>query len=468
MEIARSLGGYTLGAADILRRAMGKKKPEEMAKQREIFTKGAQERGIESNKSEAIFDLMEKFAGYGFNKSHSAAYALIAYQTAWLKTKFPAPFMAAVLSADMDNTDKIVTLIRECNSLGLKVEGPDINESEYRFKAKDLVTVKYGLGAIKGLGFNIISALIKQRKQKKYSSVIDLCKRNSEPKLSRRVLEVIIKSGSADSLHRERALALSSIEYTLQVSEQSRSSEEIGQGDLFGIEADSEDSGTNEVVINAENLPSYDEVLFAEKETLGFYLSGHPIEKYIKEVDAVATCSLGSLRPGKTLVGGLIQGIRIQDTRRGKMAIVILEDKTNVVDVYFSPKVYEEKLSILIPDYIVFIEGKCVVDRFSGKLTIQADKVYSLDEVRKEYAIKLFLEPSKSQLDEVFIESLKATLEKHRPGNTKIVIKYHHGEADANFGLGEDWKISIESDLLNSLKSLLPEDRIQIQYAMKQ
>ncbi|MBS3800443.1 MAG: DNA polymerase III subunit alpha, partial [Thioalkalivibrio sp.] len=235
MQIAQVLAHYTLGGADLLRRAMGKKKPEEMAKQREIFMEGALGRGVEEATASYIFDLMEKFAGYGFNKSHSAAYALVAYQTAWLKAHYPAPFMAAVLSADMDNTDKVVGLIEECRNMGLEVRPPDVNQSDYRFTCRDARTVVYGLGAIKGVGESAIDTLLKARADGGvFDGLVDLCQRVDLGRLNRRVLETLVRSGALDAIGTNRATLLNDIPVAVAAAEQAGRNASLGVVDLFG------------------------------------------------------------------------------------------------------------------------------------------------------------------------------------------------------------------------------------------
>ncbi len=238
MQIAQILAGYTLGGADLLRRAMGKKKPEEMAKQRSVFVDGALARGVRESQATLIFDLMEKFAGYGFNKSHSAAYAVLSYQTAWLKAHYPAAFMAAVLSADMDKTDKIVTLIDECASMTLTVHPPDVNESVYAFKVAGPMSIRFGLGAIKGVGASAVQAIVEERDARgAYQSLPELCRRIDLQRVNRRVLEALIKSGSLDPLGPNRATLSAELDRAMHLGEQNSRAMSVGQVDLFGSRA---------------------------------------------------------------------------------------------------------------------------------------------------------------------------------------------------------------------------------------
>jgi DNA polymerase III subunit alpha len=278
MQIAQVLAGYTLGGADLLRRAMGKKKPEEMAKQRSVFVDGSVGRGVERDTAAHIFDLMEKFAGYGFNKSHSAAYALLSYQTAYLKAHFPAAFMAAVLSADMDHTDKVVTLIKECSDIGLEVKPPDVNHSRYEFAVGNDRTIRYGLGAVRGVGQGAVEAIIGEREARgPFTSLEDLCRRLDLQKVNRRVLEALLRSGSLDSLGVNRATLMQRLPAAMQLGDQNTKAHQAGQNDMFGLVADERVAAP----VAAVELTEWSEAvrLAGERETLGLYLTGHPIER---------------------------------------------------------------------------------------------------------------------------------------------------------------------------------------------
>ncbi len=300
MQIAQVLAGYTLGGADLLRRAMGKKKAEEMAKQREIFQAGSEQRGVKAETATYIFDLMEKFAGYGFNKSHSAAYALVSYQTLWLKAHYPAAFMAAVLSADMDNTDKVVTLIDECRSMGLGVLPPTVNRSECRFTAADDQTVVYGIGAIKGVGESAIEAMLEARRTDgRFRDLWDFCRRIDLHKANRRVLEALIRAGALDELGPNRATLMAQLPMALKLAEQHKESQAAGQVDLFGGAVDSVAAEPDpQLAARVWDEWEEDERLQGEKETLGLYLTGHPINRYDAELEAMVGARLGTLLEG--------------------------------------------------------------------------------------------------------------------------------------------------------------------------
>ncbi|MEK7207783.1 MAG: DNA polymerase III subunit alpha, partial [Pseudomonadota bacterium] len=317
MQIAQVLSGYTLGGADLLRRAMGKKKPEEMAMQRDVFVKGAEQRGVNPKLAADIFDLIEKFAGYGFNRSHSAAYALIAYQTAWLKAHYPSAFMAAVLSADMDKTDKVVTMIAECRDMKLTNLPPDINRCEYHFVPLDNTTILYGLGAIKGLGQAAIDAILQNRNEHgQFKDLFDFCKRIDLRKVNRRVLESLIRAGALDGLGTHRAALMASLNAAVAVADQHSSNLETGQVDIFGMSQASTDAQVY------ESVPEWseDQRLEGEKETLGLYLTGHPIARYADELEKITDATLANLKPtneSTIVVAGLVVAQRTMQTKRG-------------------------------------------------------------------------------------------------------------------------------------------------------
>ncbi len=470
MQIARVLAGFTLGAADLLRRAMGKKKPEEMAKQREIFVSGAGRNGISNADATFIFDLMEKFAGYGFNKSHSAAYALVAYQTAWLKTHYPAAFMAAVLSADMDSTDKVVRLIEECRHLGLTVVAPDINQCAFRFSVADDSTIRYGLGALKGLGEAVITAMVEQRvSDGEYRDLVDLCKRNGDRKLNRRALEALIKAGALDGFGYSRARLMAGLDGALQVTDQHVKAKISGQSDFFGLEtsaATDEAAPAIDLAALAEVRDwSQEELLAGEKETLGLYLSGHPVDRYRSELNNFASSTLADLRPGKKRVAGLIMGVRIIKTRRGRMAIATLDDKTARVEVTVYREVFERCMDKLVADQIVVIEGNCELDDFSGDYSIQCEEIMALDEARNRLARALVVNVTEAELGNGFMDTLRNAITTHRHnGNCPVAIEYDRSSARARLKLSDDWRVQVNDKLIDGLRQYLGEQRVRVEY----
>lgn len=463
MQIAQVLAGYSLGAADILRRAMGKKKPEEMAIQREIFCKGAVERGVESETATYIFDLMEKFAGYGFNKSHSASYALIAYQTAWLKAHYPAAYMAAVLSADMDHTDKVVHFVEECYDLDLKIAPPDINNCNYMFKVLDEKNLAYGLGAIKGVGQAAIEMIVEARdKQGPFKDLFDFCSRIDAKKINRRTLESLIKAGAFDSIGPHRASLIASIDHALQHAEQSLRDQTLGQHDLFGAMA----SATPKITyVNAPEWSEQDRLL-GEKETLGLYLTGHPIHRFLKELDNIITDRLIELRPApnKTIhAAGIITSIRLIQTKKGdRMAALAIDDATAQIDVLCFPEAYHKFRELLVKDQLIVVEGEVGFDEFSGSNRILAREIYSMEQARERFAKILQIRISPQQTNE--IAKLPALLTHHRGGHCRITIDYARDDAKANLNLGENWRVRPNDLLLKTLRDLFSEPAVDVIY----
>ncbi|MEX2481186.1 MAG: DNA polymerase III subunit alpha [Gammaproteobacteria bacterium] len=469
MQIARVLAGYTLGAADLLRRAMGKKKADEMAKQREIFVSGAGANGIVEADASYIFDLMEKFAGYGFNKSHSAAYALVAYQTAWLKARYPAAFMAAVLSADMDSTDKVVRLIEECRLLGLAVVAPGINQCGFRFSVADESTIRYGLGAVKGVGESVISALVAEREcNGHYADLVDLCRRNAGRKINRRALEALIKAGAFDCLGASRANLSAALDRVLQMTEQHVKAEVSGQSDFFGLAPSTAVADANpafEISLGGDVREwSQEELLAGEKETLGLYLSGHPIERYRDELGAFSSCTLAELKTGRKRVAGLIMAVRVIKTRRGRFAVVTLDDKTARIDVTIYRDLFETHMDKLVADQIVVVEGACDIDEYSGDYSIQVEEIMTLDEARNRLARSVVLDVTESELGNGFIGNLQDVITSHTNGHCPVAIEYARCDSRARLRLGEAWRVQINDKLLDGLRRHLGEQRVHVEY----
>tara|TARA_B100000953_G_scaffold113609_1_gene93496 strand:- start:312 stop:3770 length:3459 start_codon:yes stop_codon:yes gene_type:complete len=467
MQIAQILAGYTLGAADLLRRAMGKKKPEEMAEQRVIFTEGCHSRGIDEKQSARIFDLMEKFAGYGFNKSHSAAYALVAYRTAWLKAHYPAAFMAAVLSSDMDNTDKIVTLLEEIRRMQIQIQPPSINHGQYSFTVTDKETISYGLGAIKGVGMSAIKAIIISREAgNNFSSLFDFCKRVDLRKVNRRVLEALIRSGSMDSFGVSRSTLAHNLSKAISLSEQYLKNHTSGQDDMFGLEIINDNEESSNDSSDYMIVPNWNdkERLIGEKETLGFYLKGHPINRYEDELQDFITSKLSKCKIGSVLIAGYIMGIRTRTGSRGRMAEIRLDDRTArvLVNVYSSE--YQKYRNLLIKDQLIIVKGKAIEDDYiESGLSVRADQIFSLDQIRKERS-SLILSIEKRYLSNGGIEKLKKTILPYRNGSSKVYIRYNNGQATADLNLGSDWNLTINDDLLDKLSESIGKENIKLDY----
>ena len=474
MQIAQVLAGYSLGGADMLRRAMGKKKPEEMAKQRAGFEAGAVGRGVDGELAMKIFDLVEKFAGYGFNKSHSAAYALVSYQTLWMKTHFPAPFMAAVMSADMDNTDKIVTLVDECSNMGIDLLPPDVNLGQYKFTVNDEDQIIYGIGAVKGVGEGPIEAIIAARESGgDFIDLFDFCARVDLKKINKRVLEKLIKSGAMDSLGPKvkdgphRAAIFESLTEALKAAEQHAKAQALGQNDLFGL-------------INEEpedNRQSYKEVpkwpeqqwLDGEKETLGLYLTGHPINRYLSEIKRYATGRLVSLQPtnkDKTTVAvGLVLGVRVLVNKRGRRwALVTLDDKSARMDIRLFPDDYDKFAELLVSDAILVCSGQVSFDDYSGGITMTARDIMTIADARENYVTSLDLQLDKNQLSGQFIEQFTQVLTPYKDGICPIRVFYQRGEAQGMLELGVQWRVSPSDMLLYNLKTLLGDEQVELKF----
>ncbi len=465
IQIAQILAGYTLGAADLLRRAMGKKKPEEMAKQRAIFTKGSVSRGIDERQATMIFDLMEKFAGYGFNKSHSAAYALVAYQTAWLKAHYPAAFMAAVLSSDMDNTDKVVTLLEEVRRMQIKLLPPSVNQSQYSFTVVNEKIICYGLGAIKGVGSAAIEILVNEREQNgDYSDLFDLCKRVDLRKANRRVLDALIRSGSMDRLGAGRSTLSHNLSKAILLAEQYSQNNTSGQDDMFGLDASDENKTDSSSLY--EVIPDWDdkERLTGEKDTLGYYLEGHPINRYEIELEGIISSRLNAFKLGSVVVAGYIMSIRTRTGSRGRMAEIRLDDRTAraLVNVYSDE--YQKFRHLLLKDQLIIIKGKAIEDDFvESGISIRANEIFSLDELRKRNAC-LVLDMEYEHLKNGGVEHLKQTISPFRNGNSEVFIRYNNGQAIANLNLGAEWSLTINDDLLDKLSESIGKDNVKIDY----
>ena len=432
MQIAQILAGYSLGEADLLRRAMGKKKPEEMAKQRSIFKEGAINNNVDGDLAMKIFDLVEKFAGYGFNKSHSAAYALVSYQSAWLKTHYPAEFMAAQISSDMDNTDKVVHMVNECAEMNLKVLPPNINTSKIRFKPGGNNTIHYGLGGIKGAGEAALEGVINNREvQGDYRDLFDFCLRVGK-KVNRRVLEALIRSGAFDSLHTNRQAVLDSSPMALKQAEQQLKNDEVGQSDLFGEVLSVEETGSTQLL----DVPEMSEKLRlkGEKETLGHYMSGHPIDMYQQELKRLVDTPLSTLVPEKwrkRTVAGLVVELRNKVTRNGqRMGFATLDDKTARLDIVMRPAVYEAIRNDIKVDTVVLVTGEVAEDTFNGGIKLDAEQIVTLAEARVEKSRAIQLTTTSEAFSHEKLKELASLLQSYQAERgLPITIEYRNEQA---------------------------------------
>lgn len=466
MQIAQVLAGYSLGGADLLRRAMGKKKPEEMAKQRDGFEKGAVSLGIDGELAMHIFDLVEKFAGYGFNKSHSAAYALVSYQTLWMKAHFPAPFMAAVMSADMDNTDKIVTLVDECSNMGITLLPPDVNSGLYKFTVNDDDEIVYGIGAVKGVGEGPIEAIIAARKSGgPFRDLFDFCARVDIKKINKRVLERLIKSGAMDKLGPHRAAMFESLNEALKAADQHAKAQALGQDDLFGlinVEADDSRQAFKEVPKWPEDV-----WLEGESETLGLYLTGHPIDRYLSEIKRYSSGRLVAVQPGNkdstSTIVGLVIGVRVLVNKRGRRwALVTLDDKSARMDVRLFPDDYETYQELLVKDAIIVCKGQVSFDDYSGGLTMTGREVMSIIQARENHVTGLNLQIDSECLPDNFIAQFHQTLLPYKEGICPINVYFQRPEAQAKITLGTQWRVSPADALLHQLRLLLGDECVSL------
>jgi DNA polymerase-3 subunit alpha len=476
MQIAQVLAGYTLGGADLLRKAMGKKKPEEMAQQRSVFVGGAVARGVPERTAAHIFDLMEKFAGYGFNKSHSVAYALLSYQTAYLKAHYPAQFMAAVLSADMDHTDKVVTLIKECSDMGLAVLSPDVNESRYEFTAHGGDSIRYGLGAVRGVGRGAVEALIAEREARgAYRSLEDLCRRLDLQKVNRRVLEALLRSGSLDAVGANRATLMDRLASAMQLGDQNSRAHQAGQNDLFGL-ASEERAGQPQQRASPP-LPEWSEAvrLAGERETLGLYLTGHPLARVESALprfvshrigDLVSDRPLAALESGRfgggrpVTVAGLIDEVK----KRGPRVILTLDDRTGRIEAMLFEETWHKHRDLIAKDALVVVEGLLRFDEFSDAWRLAARRITELDKLREQEARRLVIRCSHGDVGRLY-ERLAGILAPWRPGPCPVTVEYSGREASGALNLGEEWAVRASRELLEQLEGLLGRDAVQVLYA---
>ncbi|WP_305813401.1 DNA polymerase III subunit alpha [Photobacterium leiognathi] len=468
MQIAQVLAGYTLGGADMLRRAMGKKKPEEMAKQRAVFEDGAIKNGVDGELAMKIFDLVEKFAGYGFNKSHSAAYALVSYQTLWLKAHYPAEFMAAVMTADMDNTDKIISLVDECHRMNLKLLPPDVNKGLYRFNVDDEGAVVYGIGAVKGVGEGPIENIISAReKGGHFKDLFDFCARIDTKKVNKRVLEKLIKSGAMDRLGPNRAAMLATLDDAIKAASQHHQAEAFGQTDMFGVLT----AAPEEVEHKYANIPeSPDKVwLEGERETLGLYLTGHPINAYIPELKHYTTWRLKDAqqtgRDKVATVAGLVIAARVMTTKRGtRIGLMTLDDRSGRMEVMLFSDALDRYIDLLEKDKIVVVSGQVSFDDFNGGLRMSAREVLDISEAREKHLRGLAISVTEQQIDEQFFARFSQVLEPHRAGTVPVNVYYQRSNARAKLTLGTEWRITPADQLISDLKTLLGDKQVELEF----
>ena len=450
MQAAQIIGAYSLGGADLLRRAMGKKKPEEMAQHRVIFGEGAAKNGLTEQQSKVLFDDMEKFAGYGFNKSHSAAYALLAYQTAYFKRHHAAAFIAANMSAVMNDTDKVRQLLEDALTIcGLKFEPPDVNLGEYRFVPIDRKTIRYGLGGVKGTGEGAVIEILRARTEGgPFKDLFDFCRRVNTQTVNRRTVEALIKSGAFDKLHDNRSSAFANVSAAL--SEAERAQANISQDSLFGA-----DSGVHEVpLIHARPWDLLESLAF-EKAALGLYLSGHPYEAYRKHLEPVTTMALARVEPSdnKQRLAGIVNAVRVINTKTGRICFLALDDRTSVYEIMIPSTVFEVHRHWLKEDIPIVIEAKITNNRDGGTRVI-ADSIYDIEKAREQFGRRVVVTLNGSSAHSEAVVLL-ATLKAYCPGPTPVYIRVVKKGYAGDIALGDAWRVRPHSELLSKLKAEL-------------
>ncbi len=460
MQIAQVIGGYTLGAADLLRRAMGKKNKEEMAKQRDVFIAGAEKNGLSKAKAIALFDLMEKFAGYGFNKSHAAAYALVAYQTAYFKAHHPAAFMAANLSLVMDDTDKVRALYDDALANGLAILPPDVNASNYRFEPIDATRIRYGLGGIKGTGAQAIEAIVAARAAGgPFADLFDFCRRIDKRVVNRRAVEALVRGGAFDAIEPRRATLFASVGAALSEAEKAEAS--AAQVSLFG---DGREQAGLSLVATREWTEA--ERLTHEKAALGFYLSGHPYAAYAEELAPLIRQPLSALQPKKeaVLLAGIVTAMRMQTSRRGKMAIVTIDDGGGSAEIVVFNETFDAARNLLREDQLVIVEAKIMQrngeDGQAQGLRIVAEAVHDLAAIRRRHA-KLLRLACNGGADAARLAEL---LEPFRNGSCPIVVEYRNHGIVGELELPGTWNVNLDDPLLARLKDWLAPENVRVVY----
>ncbi|MDD2686346.1 MAG: DNA polymerase III subunit alpha [Gallionella sp.] len=479
MQSAQVVAGYSLGGADMLRRAMGKKKAEEMAEQRSIFVAGAAKNNIEEKKANEIFDTMEKFAGYGFNKSHAAAYSVVAYQTAYLKCHHAASFMASTMTSEMDNTDKVSFFYQDALQQGLKMLLPDVNSSDYRFAPVDENTIAYGLGAIKGTGQAAIENIVQARERGPFKDLFDFCRRVDKRVVNRRTVEALIKAGAFDGINDHRASIMATLDAALASADQQARA--VNQNSLFGD--DEADAVLTEKLADVPRWRLREQLAY-EKVSLGFYLGGHPYQEYAEELAIFIKVKLSDLTSsfvGKTnpsggfgggggqgrsrgvavTLAGIVSGVRIQQTRRGRMAVVTLDDGSAQIEMTVFNEEYERSRPWIKEDELIVVQGKASLDEYSGSVRVSGEEIFDLASARSHYAQHLALRCDGN----VAAAQLKTIISPYREGKCPVLIHYRNPSASCQLRLSEAWQVTLHDDLLRDLRDVLQTENVKVMYA---
>ena len=473
MNIGRLLAGFSLGEADLLRRAMAKKKPEEMAEMRSMFLAGTDANGVDQRIANDIFDQVEKFAGYAFNKAHAAAYALLSFQTAWLKAHYPAQFMAAVLSADMDMIEKVVALIDEAKRMDLHVRAPDVNTSVFRFGASGN-EVLYGLGAVRGVGEGLVTAIVAEREDAgRYANLSDFCRRVDARRLNKRVLEALVRSGAMDTfatsgetVEATRARLLDELPDAVQGAEQVARDAQLGISDMFGGAAQAGQAAPP----NRRLRPmTRQECLDGEKETLGLYLTGHPVEEHLDEIRRFCRQEIGKLRSGTGLqtVAGIVVNHRTRRGRRGEMAFTTLDDRSGRIETSVFGEVFSDNRSKLEKDAILVVEGEVQTDDYNGQATLKlrAERIMTLAEARNRYARCVAVRMAGNGSPHGLATDLKRILSEHRnERGCPVTVDYDGTTARGRIALGNAWRADASEALLGQLRERFGDSAVAVDY----
>ena len=476
MYAARVLAGFSLGEADVLRAAMGKKKPEEMVKVREKFMAGARSQGVPERRAAHIFDQMEKFSGYAFPKGHATTYGIITYQTAWLKCHYPAEFMAAVLSADMHDVNKMVALVSEVGRMGLTLRPPGVNASQYRFSVVD-GDVLYGLGAVRGVGAGPVAALVGQREaQGPFEHLFDLCSRmqgTDAGRNAKNVMEPLIRAGALDCFAVEgedidhlRARLLAELPMSLARADQGARDATMGIHDMFG------DIVREEPVACVDIVPwSKSERLAAEKDSLGLYLTGHPIDAYLEEIAKLRSTPIVSLAQGRgtQTVAGLVVSSRSRRSRRGgSMSFVVLDDRTGRIEASVFGDVLEAARDKLVNDAVIVVEAEVEHDEYADSLKLRARSVETLEEARVRLAQCLKISVDGDGAKQDFALRLRDLLRSHRHGEAKdgcpVAVEYCSEKARVRVDLGDEWRVVPSNALIEELGAAFGAERVGFAY----
>ncbi|MDD5612037.1 MAG: DNA polymerase III subunit alpha, partial [Gallionella sp.] len=474
MQAAQIAANYSLGGADLLRRAMGKKKAEEMAEQRAKFVTGAAQNDIGEKQANDIFDVMEKFAGYGFNKSHAAAYSVVAYQTAYLKCHHPAAFMASTMTSEMVNTDKVSFFYQDTLQQGVTICKPDVNSSLFRFTPLDAKTIAYGLGAIKGTGEGAVENIVQARNNGPFRDMFDFCRRVDKRTVNRRTIEALVKAGAFDSINDHRACLMATLDAALaSADQQARAANQVS---LFG-----DDDADAVLTEQYADVPRWSlrEQLANEKLSLGFYLGGHPYQEYQQELANFIKLRLNELTPervGKPAGGnsygkgarrgmqvtlaGIVSGVRLQQTRRGRMAVVTLDDGSAQIELTVFNEEYERSRPWIREDELLVVQGKAALDEFSGNVRVSGEVLFDLASARSNFAQRLELHCD----GKVGVAELKALFSPYREGGCPVLLHYRNAVANCQLRLGETWQLTLHDDLLADLRQRLGADGVRVVY----